>query len=62
VDRIGLVINYDMPFDREAYVHRIGRTGRAGRNGEAMLRGQMAYHNLLPDQFDPHQDLLLRHL
>ena len=26
VDRIGLVINYDMPFDREAYVHRIGRT------------------------------------
>jgi ATP-dependent RNA helicase DeaD len=37
VDRIGLVINYDMPFDREAYVHRIGRTGRAGRNGEAIL-------------------------
>ena len=31
VDRIGLVINYDMPFDSEAYVHRIGRTGRAGR-------------------------------
>ena len=29
--------NYDMPFDREAYVHRIGRTGRAGRNGEAIL-------------------------
>ncbi len=37
VDRIGLVINYDMPFDSEAYVHRIGRTGRAGRNGEAIL-------------------------
>ena len=37
VDRIGLVINYDMPFDREAYVHRIGRTGRAGRTGEAIL-------------------------
>ena len=37
VDRIGLVINYDMPFDSEAYVHRIGRTGRAGRTGEAIL-------------------------
>ncbi len=37
VERIELVINYDMPFDTEAYVHRIGRTGRAGRNGEAIL-------------------------
>ena len=37
VDRIGLVINYDIPFDSEAYVHRIGRTGRAGRSGEAIL-------------------------
>ncbi len=37
VDRIGLVINYDVPFDSEAYVHRIGRTGRAGREGEAIL-------------------------
>jgi ATP-dependent RNA helicase DeaD len=37
VDRIGLVINYDVPFDSEAYVHRIGRTGRAGRSGDAIL-------------------------
>ena len=37
VDRIGLVINFDMPFDKEAYIHRIGRTGRAGRTGEAIL-------------------------
>ncbi len=37
VERIELVINYDMPFDSEAYVHRIGRTGRAGRTGEAIL-------------------------
>ncbi|QEY31158.1 DEAD/DEAH box helicase [Synechococcus sp. RSCCF101] len=37
VDRIGLVINYDVPFDSEAYVHRIGRTGRAGRRGDAIL-------------------------
>jgi ATP-dependent RNA helicase DeaD len=37
VDRISLVINYDIPFDSEAYVHRIGRTGRAGRSGDAIL-------------------------
>ena len=37
VERISLVINYDIPFDAEAYVHRIGRTGRAGRNGDAIL-------------------------
>jgi ATP-dependent RNA helicase DeaD len=37
VERIGLVINYDVPFDSEAYVHRIGRTGRAGREGDAIL-------------------------
>jgi ATP-dependent RNA helicase DeaD len=37
VERIGLVINYDIPFDAEAYVHRIGRTGRAGRSGDAIL-------------------------
>jgi ATP-dependent RNA helicase DeaD len=37
VDRITHVINYDVPFDEEAYVHRIGRTGRAGRKGKAIL-------------------------
>jgi ATP-dependent RNA helicase DeaD len=37
VERIGLVINYDMPNDVESYVHRIGRTGRAGRAGRAVL-------------------------
>ena len=37
VDRISHVINYDVPYDTEAYVHRIGRTGRAGRSGEAIL-------------------------
>ena len=37
VERISLVINYDVPFDGEAYVHRIGRTGRAGRSGDAIL-------------------------
>ncbi|MCH2556802.1 MAG: DEAD/DEAH box helicase [Alcanivorax sp.] len=37
VPRITHVFNYDMPTDPEAYVHRIGRTGRAGRDGEAIL-------------------------
>jgi ATP-dependent RNA helicase DeaD len=37
VERISHVINYDIPNDTEAYVHRIGRTGRAGRKGDAIL-------------------------
>lgn len=37
VDRISHVVNYDIPYDAEAYIHRIGRTGRAGRTGEAIL-------------------------
>ncbi|CAL4322082.1 ATP-dependent RNA helicase DeaD [Buchnera aphidicola (Chaitophorus sp. 3695)] len=37
VDRISLVINYDIPIDAESYVHRIGRTGRAGRKGKALM-------------------------
>jgi ATP-dependent RNA helicase DeaD len=37
VERISHVLNYDIPYDTESYVHRIGRTGRAGRNGDAIL-------------------------
>jgi len=37
VQRISHVVNYDIPYDAEAYIHRIGRTGRAGRQGEAIL-------------------------
>ncbi|HQW77167.1 MAG TPA: DEAD/DEAH box helicase [Dokdonella sp.] len=37
VDRISHVLNYDIPYDTESYVHRIGRTGRAGREGDAIL-------------------------
>src|SRR3712207_2126150 len=34
VERISHVVNYDIPTDTESYVHRIGRTGRAGRRSE----------------------------
>ncbi|WP_449528527.1 DEAD/DEAH box helicase [Galactobacter valiniphilus] len=37
VERISHVFNYDVPHDTESYVHRIGRTGRAGRKGDAVL-------------------------
>lgn len=37
IDRISLVVNFDIPLDAESYVHRIGRTGRAGRSGRALL-------------------------
>jgi superfamily II DNA/RNA helicase len=36
IDDIQLVINYDVPHDEEDYVHRIGRTARAGRDGRAI--------------------------
>ncbi|WP_076411279.1 DEAD/DEAH box helicase [Shewanella sp. UCD-KL12] len=36
IDELPLVINYDLPFPADEYVHRIGRTGRAGAKGEAL--------------------------
>ena len=37
VERVSHVVNFDVPYDSESYVHRIGRTGRAGRQGDAIL-------------------------
>ena len=36
IDDVDLVVNYDLPEDRESYVHRIGRTARAGKSGKAI--------------------------
>lgn len=36
IDDISLVINYDVPQDKENYIHRIGRTGRKGNSGKAI--------------------------
>lgn len=36
IDNISLVINYDLPTEKESYVHRTGRTGRAGKTGKAI--------------------------
>ncbi len=47
VERISHVINFDVPFDTEAYIHRIGRTGRAGRNGKAILFLQSRERSML---------------
>ena len=47
VERISHVVNYDIPYDSQTYIHRIGRTGRAGRNGEAILFVSPRERNML---------------
>ncbi len=47
IERITHVINYDIPYDTESYIHRIGRTGRAGKTGEAILFVAPRERNLL---------------
>lgn len=74
VERVSHVVNYDIPTDTEAYVHRIGRTGRAGRKGEAilfvspreqsMLRAiERATHQpITPMQLPTHEDIVDRRI
>lgn len=45
IDEISLVINYNVPVERESYVHRIGRTGRAGVGGKAITLITSKEHN-----------------
>ncbi len=47
VKHVSHVVNYDVPADAEAYVHRIGRTGRAGREGVAITLAEPREHRLL---------------
>ncbi len=49
IDNISLVINYDIPQDRESYVHRIGRTGRINREGKAITFVTQHESNFLND-------------
>ncbi|MDC4225975.1 MAG: DEAD/DEAH box helicase [Candidatus Manganitrophus sp.] len=43
IEGVSLVVNYDLPQDREAYVHRIGRTARAGAAGKALSLADEEY-------------------
>jgi ATP-dependent RNA helicase DeaD len=47
VEHVSHVVNYDVPTDPDAYVHRIGRTGRAGREGVAITFAEPREHRLL---------------
>jgi ATP-dependent RNA helicase RhlB len=49
IDDVTHVFNYDLPQDREDYVHRIGRTARAGASGVAVSFGCEQYVMSLPD-------------
>ncbi len=49
IDDLQLVINYDMPQDKENYVHRIGRTARAGKTGKAISLACEEYVFVLED-------------
>lgn len=47
VKHVSHVVNFDVPVDAESYVHRIGRTGRAGREGVAITFAEPREHRLL---------------
>src|SRR5574337_904608 len=52
VERISHVLNYDIPYDTESYVHRIGRTGRAERIGDTLAQGELAQFQQLIEQYE----------
>ena len=47
VSHVSHVFNYDVPSGAESYVHRIGRTGRAGRTGVAITLAEPREHRML---------------
>ena len=55
IEHVSHVVNYDLPADAESYVHRIGRTGRAGRDGTAITLAEPREHRLLRKHRARHQ-------
>ena len=49
IEALSLVINYDMPFEKEKYVHRIGRTGRVDNEGTAITFVSACEHKMLQE-------------
>ena len=49
IEGLELVVNYDLPLDIENYVHRIGRTGRAGQSGKAVSLACEKFGDKLPE-------------
>ncbi len=49
IEELPIVVNYELPYSPEDYVHRIGRTGRAGSSGEAISLVDPEEHKLLAD-------------
>jgi len=58
IERVNLVINYDFPQDREAYLHRVGRAGRFGTKGLAINFVKTDEEELGPDQKSDKQVLM----
>ena len=57
VEELNLIVNYDVPFEKESYLHRIGRTGRAGKKGTAVTfasPSQMKYLNEIEEYIGFH--------
>ncbi len=63
IEHVSHVVNYDVPSNPDAYVHRIGRTGRAGRDGVAITLVEPREHRLLRNiETATHTKLEIAHL
>ncbi len=63
IDHVSHVVNYDVPSNPDAYVHRIGRTGRAGREGVAITLVEPREHRMLRNiEAATHSKLEIAHL
>jgi ATP-dependent RNA helicase DeaD len=63
IELVSHVVNYDVPSNPDAYIHRIGRTGRAGRGGVAITLVEPREHRMLRDiETTTHSKLEIAHL